>query len=211
MTGDKVIRNLTAAAVLVVASIAAVVSFIHIYALARSHGQDHLAAALIPVSLDGTVAAASLVLLWSARRGLHAPGLAQFMLALSVGCTLAANVGYGARYGVTGALISGWPAAGFVGAVEMLLGMVRRARPEDPAGEPEAVVPPMVAGNVEEAARAAYIASVAASNPISQRQLMARFKLSRAAAARVRQSVAAEANGQESRRVPSQSGAMGRP
>lgn len=61
MTADTNIRRLTAAAVLIVAAIAAVVSFIHIEHLAVTHGQGQLAADLLPVSVDGTVAAASLL------------------------------------------------------------------------------------------------------------------------------------------------------
>lgn len=56
------------------------------------------------------------------------PWLARFMLALAVAATLAANVGYGLPFGVTGALISGWPAIAFVGSVEMVIGLVRRSR-----------------------------------------------------------------------------------
>jgi len=48
MTGDRGIRRLTAAAVLLVAVIAAVVSFIHIQNLAVTHGQTELAAWLLP-------------------------------------------------------------------------------------------------------------------------------------------------------------------
>lgn len=53
MTADTRIRQLTAAAVLLVAVIAAVVSFIHIEHLAVTHGQTQLAAWLLPVSVDG--------------------------------------------------------------------------------------------------------------------------------------------------------------
>jgi len=109
MTGDGAIRRLTAAAVLLVAAIAAVVSFVHIEHLAVTHGQTELAAMLLPVSIDGTVAAASLVMLRAARAGLGTPRLARVMLGLSVVATLAANIAYGARYGVAGALLSGWP------------------------------------------------------------------------------------------------------
>ena len=128
MTDDKTIRRLTAAAVLIVAAIAAVVSFIHIEHLAVTHGQTRLAAWLLPVSVDGTVAAASCSMLWAARSGLATPWLARAMLTLGVLATLAANVGYGAPYGLSGELLSGWPAVAFVGSVEMVLGMVRRTR-----------------------------------------------------------------------------------
>ena len=50
------------------------------------------------------------------------------MLGLAVAATLAANIGYGLPFGVTGALLSGWPAVAFVGSAEMAIGMVRRVR-----------------------------------------------------------------------------------
>jgi hypothetical protein len=116
----------TAAAVLLVAAIAAVVSFVHIEHLAVTHGQTELAAWLLPVSVDGTVAAASLVMLRAARAGLGTPVLARTMLGLAVAATLAANVAYGVPYGLAGALLSGWPAVAFIGCAEMAIGMVRR-------------------------------------------------------------------------------------
>ncbi len=113
---------------LLVATIAAVVSYIHIQHLAVTHGQDAMAAALLPLSIDGTVTTSSLVLLRAARAQIKAPALAQVMLALSVLATLAANVAYGASFGLTGALISGWPAVAFIGCAEMAITMARRAR-----------------------------------------------------------------------------------
>ena len=50
------------------------------------------------------------------------------MLVLGVTATLAANADYGAAHGVTGELLSGWPAIAFVGSVEIALSMVRRTR-----------------------------------------------------------------------------------
>jgi hypothetical protein len=124
---DAVIRKMTAAAVLAVAAIAAVVSFVHIEHLAVTRGQTVLAAYLLPLSIDGAVLAASLVMLRAARAALPTPWLARVMLAASVAATLAANVAYGARFGAAGALLSGWPALSFVGCAEMALGIVRRA------------------------------------------------------------------------------------
>jgi len=147
MAGDLAIRRMAAAAVLLVAAIAAVISFVHIEHLALTHGQTTLAAYLLPLSIDGTVAAASLVLLRAARAGLTAPRLAQVMLGLAVVATLAANVANGARYGLAGALLSGWPAVAFIGSAEMALGMVRRTRqaaPED-AGAAEHGAPALPA------------------------------------------------------------------
>jgi hypothetical protein len=144
LTGDLAVRRLTAAAVLLVAAIAATVSFVHIEHLAVTHGQTALASMLLPVSIDGTVAAASLVMYRTARAGLGTPRLARVMLGLSVIATLAANVAYGARFGLTGSLLSGWPAVAFIGSAEMAIGMVRRARQAAPAspGTPAAVPVP---------------------------------------------------------------------
>jgi len=192
MTSDWLIRALTTAAVLLVAAIAAVVSFVHIEHLAVTHGQTALASALLPVSIDGTVGAASLVMLRAARAGLATPWLARFMLGLSVAATLAANVGYGLPYGLPGALLSGWPAVAFVGSVEMVLGMARRAR-----GTAPVPVLTQVAHDAEQAAQAALRATVAAGNPLSGRQLAARFGLNRAQVAQVRQTVLAESNGHD--------------
>src|SRR5258708_24647390 len=107
MTGDSTIRKLTAATVLLVAVIAAVVSFVHIEHLAVTHGQTQLAAWLPPVSVDGTVAAASLPMRWAAPSGLSTPRLARCMFPLRVLATLGANVRYGPPYGWSGELLTG--------------------------------------------------------------------------------------------------------
>ena len=133
---DRWIRRDTAAAVLFVAAIAAVVSFIHIQQLAITHGQTRLAAMLLPLSIDGTVAAASLVMLWAARTAQPTPWLARFMLAAAVIATLAANVYYGRAYGWPGAMLSGWPAGAFIGCAELAIWMVRRAARTVPAAVP---------------------------------------------------------------------------
>jgi hypothetical protein len=144
---DKAIRVLTAFAVLMVAGIAAVISFTHIAHLALTHGQTMLAAMLLPLSIDGTVAAASLVMLRSARMMLPTPKLARVMLALAVLATLACNVLFGAGFGIVGALLSGWPAVAFIGCAEMAIGMIRHAR----STAPEAVV-----GTVADVAEGVY-------------------------------------------------------
>ena len=110
VSGDRVIRFATAAVVCAVAAFAAVVSYSHIYGLGRAHGQDGTAARLLPLSVDGLILAASLVLLHEARNGRDAPRLARFMLWLGIGATIGANIAFGAAYGLLGALISGmWP------------------------------------------------------------------------------------------------------
>lgn len=177
MSGDRVIRVATAAVVCAVAGFAAVVSYSHIYGLGRTHGQDGTAARLLPLSVDGLILSASLVLLHEARNGRDAPGLARLMLWLGIGATVGANIAYGAGYGLLGALISAWPAVAFIGSVEIAVQQVRRAR--GPEAAQDAPVEPTVPGDVEQAVRAAYVASVAAGVPLSQRAMADRFGLSR--------------------------------
>jgi hypothetical protein len=62
-----------------------------------------------------------------------------------------------------------------------------------PAGQP--VLTQVAPADSEHAARLALAASVAAGNPISQRQMMTRFGLSRATERRVRQEVSTASNG----------------
>lgn len=144
MAGDRY-KTLTAGAVLLVAAIAATVSYLHIARLALAYGQEPLAAYLLPVSIDGVVATSSLVMLRSARASISAPWLAQAGLALSVAATLAANIASGLSHGWHGALIAGWPAVGFVISAETAIAMSRkRAKPTADAKPASAVAPATV-------------------------------------------------------------------
>jgi hypothetical protein len=100
-------RTLTALAVLVVAAIAAVVSYLHVASLAIRYCQPPVAAYLLPLSIDGLVAVASLVMLRAARMNVTAPWLARTGLVLAVLATLACNVAYGLPHDWPGALLSG--------------------------------------------------------------------------------------------------------
>jgi hypothetical protein len=177
VSGDRFIRLATAAVVCAVAGFAAAVSYSHIYGLGRAHGQDGTAARLLPLSVDGLILAASLVLLHEARNDRDAPRLARLMLWLGIGATIGANIAYGAGYGLLGAAISAWPAVAFIGSVEIAMQQVRRAR----GPRVTTAVPAMaqVPGDVDQAVRAAYAASVAAGQPLSQRAMADRFGLSR--------------------------------
>jgi hypothetical protein len=144
MTADRY-RPLTAAAVLLVATIAAVVSYMHVATLALRYGQPPLAAYLLPLSIDGLVASSSLVLLRAARAQVSAPWLARTGLVLAVVATLAANVASGAAHGWPGALLAGWPAVAFVISAETAISMSRRrvasghppgTRPATAGGQP---------------------------------------------------------------------------
>jgi hypothetical protein len=196
VNGDRVIRSATAAVVCTVAAFAAVVSYSHIYGLGRAHGQDGTAARLLPLSVDGLILAAPLVLLHEARNGRDAPRLTRFMLWLGIGATVGANIALGAGYGLLGALISAWPAVAFIGSVEIATQQVRRAcGPRAATSVPTVPTAPAVPGDVEQAVRAAYAASVAAGAPLSQRAMAERFGLSRRRVSQLIAQVTASGNG----------------
>jgi hypothetical protein len=190
-----VIRFATAAVVCAVAAFAAVVSYSHIYGLGRAYGQDGTAARLLPLSVDGLILAASLVLLHEARNDRDAPRLARFMLWLGIAATIGANIAFGAGYGLLGALISAWPAVAFIGAVEIAMQQVRRSRvPPAVTSGPDV---PQMPGDVEQAVRAAYAASVTAGQPLSQRAMAERFGLSRRKVSQLVTQVTASGNGHQ--------------
>ena len=60
------------------------------------------------------------------------------MLLAGIGATIAANVGYGLHAGLTGALLSVWPVAAYVGCME-LLAWIRRNTGMHPAARPPVV------------------------------------------------------------------------
>jgi hypothetical protein len=195
VSGDRAIRFATAAVVCAVAAFAAVVSYSQIYGLGRAHGQDGTAARLLPLSVDGLILAASLVLLHEARNGRDAPALARLMLWLGIGATIGANLAYGAGYGLLGALISAWPAVAFIGAVEIVMQLVRRSH--GPGAATTAPAAPEVPGDVEQAVRAAYAASIAAGTPLSQRAMAERFGLSRRRVGQLVAQVTVSGNGHQ--------------
>jgi hypothetical protein len=121
----KAIRWSTAAAVIGVAVVAAVVSYEHAYALVHAHGETGWTAHLIPLTVDGLIWASSMVMLDSARRGVAVPSLARWLLGLGIAATLAANVAHGLGHGPVGAAVGAWPAVALVGSYELLMMIIR--------------------------------------------------------------------------------------
>ncbi|WP_279508657.1 DUF2637 domain-containing protein [Actinomadura sp. KC06] len=64
---DRAIRWTTTISVIVLAGIAAVLSYKHMYMLVREYGETSWTAALLPVSLDGMIAVSSMTLLGDSR------------------------------------------------------------------------------------------------------------------------------------------------
>ena len=205
MTADRY-RPLTAAAVLLVATIAAVVSYMHVATLALRYGQPPLAAYLLPLSIDGLVASSSLVMLRAARAQVSAPWLARTGLVLAVVATLAANVASGAQHGWPGALLAGWPAVAFVISAETAISMSRRrvasgqrAEQERPAATHRAPARPKVATQRPAVAdtEAAILATLATRPGVTNADLATEVGVSTRTARRYRSRLAT-ANGHPS-------------
>jgi len=201
VTGDKAIRWATIGAVTVVAIVAGWVSYRHALHVVSEHGETGWLARAYPLTIDGLIVAASMVLLTAARQRVRAHWLAYGALTLGITATVAVNIAAGLTFGAAGAIIAAWPAPALVISFELLMIVVRSlaaAPPGDESANAAGGLSPaltQVARDAEEAARFALAASVAAGNPISQRQLIARFALTRTQAAKVRASVLAASNG----------------
>lgn len=183
---DRVIRWSTAAAVIGVAVVAAVVSYEHGYALVRVHGETGWTVRLIPLTVDGLIWASSMVMLDSARRGVKVPALARWLLGLGIAATLAANVAHGLGHGLIGSAVAAWPAVALVGSYELLMMIIRGAQPEPAvpgaAGAPGAVprLDPLHARAAQE-----FVGEVAAGRKPSIRAIRARLRVGQPRAQRV--------------------------
>jgi hypothetical protein len=197
MTGtDKAIRWSTIGAVSVVALVAAFVSYRHALTVVRAHGESGGLALAYPLTIDGMIYASSMVLLNAARRGAERPWLAYAALGLGIAATLAANVAAGLAYGPVGALVAAWPAPALVISYELLMLVIRTSVETAPGSQPSAdTVSAPSFTDAQTAAREALARSVAGGNPLSQNQLQAQFRLSRAEATKVRQDTLAMSNG----------------
>jgi hypothetical protein len=127
---DRWIRWTTTAAVLVLAGIAAVVSFRHMRELALPHGEDEPAAALIPPAGDGTIVAASMSLLRASRHGARGGVLPWALLIVSSLAGIGANM---AEPTLIARLIAGWPGLALISAYEMLMCQIRHSAGREPS------------------------------------------------------------------------------
>ena len=122
---ERAIRWSTIAAVAAVAAVAGWVSYEHALAVVRAHGEGGAVAQVYPVTVDGLIYSASMVLLDAARRGARAPVLARWLLGAGISATLAANVAAGLHFGPVGAVVAAWPALALVGSYELLMLIIR--------------------------------------------------------------------------------------
>lgn len=125
---ERAVRWSTTMVVVGVAVVAAIVSYRHALSVIRAHGEDGPTAYLLPLTVDGLIYAASMVMLTAARARVPVPPLARILLGLGIVATLAANVMHGAGSGPVGAVVAAWPAVALVGSYELLMWVVRTGR-----------------------------------------------------------------------------------
>ena len=199
-------RRAALVAITVLVAAGSVVSFAESYrgllSWAREHGLTGAWAVLWPLQVDVFIAVGELALFvaladaWPRRSRSGAWAVTLLGLAVSV----AGNVGHVAGHSVATRATAAVPPLAAAAALAVGLGVLKRVVGHHRQGAAQTapgVVLPGVAADAESAAQAALAASVAAGNPVSQRQLIARFGITRTAERRVRQAVLSGANGHE--------------
>ncbi len=153
---DRLIRITTALAVATVAGVAAVISYRHAYELVSTHGETGLTARLVPLTVDGLILAASMLILDASHRNQPVPRLARWCLGAGIVATTGANLAHGIGHGPIGALISAWPALALAGSFELLMTLIRTEKSTSlvPVPTVHAHQPPPVAGSDAPAALA---------------------------------------------------------
>jgi Protein of unknown function (DUF2637) len=116
-------------------------SWQHQYELSVHLGQAHWVAGMQPLSVEGLIASATLVIWYAARYGHGVPLGAYLVLAAGVGQTVLMNVGADYRWPWLGPEISVWPAVAFVAAYEMAVWLVRKRQDGTAVVQPPADKP----------------------------------------------------------------------
>ncbi|NBH01921.1 DUF2637 domain-containing protein [Amycolatopsis sp. SID8362] len=119
-----------------VAFVAAVASYTHMRDLAAKHGETWLSW-LVPLSVDGLLVVASLVILRARRDGNPAPGLAWLAVVVGVLVSLVANVA-SAGPDLVNKVVAAWPPLAFAIAYELVVSLIRPAAANEPAAPAEA-------------------------------------------------------------------------
>ncbi len=122
---DRPGRGTAVAGVGTVAVSAAVISYSHVMELARRAGETRMATWLLPLSIDGAIAAAVAVILADSRAGRRPRGLTWLLLALGLAASLAANIA-SAHPTVTARAVAAWPPLALAVGVEVLAELARR-------------------------------------------------------------------------------------
>jgi hypothetical protein len=175
-------------------------SYRGLYEWSSRHSLAGAWAAIWPLQVDVFIAVGELALVvgladrWTTRQRAGAWAVTVLGLAVSVG----GNVGHVAGHDWTSRGTAAIPPFAGAAALAVGLGVLKRVVARQsmaPSAAASAVPAHSAPADAQDAARLALAASVAAGNPISQRQMMARFGLTRTTERKVRQAVLASSNG----------------
>jgi hypothetical protein len=161
--GDRLVRQTTTASVVLLAAIAAVVSYRHMHTVVLQHGEATWTAALLPLSVDGMIAASSMALLADSRHGRRGGALPWALLVVGSAASLAANVAV-AEPTLIGRLIAAWPSLALIGSYELLMRQIRQSARQPPA-TPSAYTPSPAAEAGAEGAPASPATATATAGP----------------------------------------------
>jgi hypothetical protein len=128
------ITGVTITGVSIVAVVAAVASYVHMQHLAEQAGEQWRSW-LLPLSVDGLLVAASMVMFVRRRANQPAGVLPWLGLVLGLVASLAANIAV-APPGWLSVVVSGWPPLALAVAFELLILVTRDEHPEQEADEP---------------------------------------------------------------------------
>lgn len=171
-------------------------SYRGLYLWARHHGLAGPWAALWPLQVDVFIAVGELALFvalvdgWQPRSRIAAWAVTGAGLAVSV----SGNIGHATSHAATSRATAAVPPLAAAAALAVGLGVLKRVTGQR-RGAPANALWATVPTDAQNAALLALRATLAAGNPLSGRQLEARFGLTRSEAAKVRTTVLGETNG----------------
>jgi Protein of unknown function (DUF2637) len=122
------VTALAVAAVLALAGIAAVISYSHMFDWARANHEPDWRARLFPLSVDGAILAASMVLYADSRAGRRADKLAYLITLSGFAWSVGANIGHTWVDSLAAKMIAGWPPIAMFLSVELMFRFARRWR-----------------------------------------------------------------------------------
>lgn len=124
------VRWATVGSVSVVAGVAAVVSYMHVLTLGQRAGEEWRAW-LLPLSVDGLLVAASMVMLVRRRAGRGAGVLPWLGMVLGLGASLGANIAAAEPTSLLDGAVSAWPAVALALAFELLVLVLREVAEDE--------------------------------------------------------------------------------
>lgn len=133
---ERMVQRISIGAVLLVALVAAVISYCHLRDLALEHGEGWRAG-LIPLSIDGMLVATTSAIVGQRRQGRPAGWVPWLGLILGIVASLLGNVA-GAHSDLIARLIAAWPPLALALSIETLVIILRGSaltKVESPAAE----------------------------------------------------------------------------